>query len=52
MESSKDKQYRPKGGKEQKVFKKKGNFPRPSTEEGFTGGVETWFDGKYKITLS
>ena len=45
MESSQDKKYVQKGSKDQKVYAKKGNFPRPSTEEGFTGTPETWFDG-------
>lgn len=24
----------------------------PSTEEGFTGSPETWFDGKFNIVLT
>jgi hypothetical protein len=52
MESSKDgKHYRAKGGHDQMVFKKKGNFPRPTTEEGFTGTPDTWFDGMNSQSL-
>jgi protein arginine N-methyltransferase 1 len=51
MESKDNKHYRAKGSKEQQVFKKKSNFPRPSKEEGFTGTPNEWFDGKNEKAL-